>query len=155
MATSSASASIGEWSSSRASSATPSRSCDGHPWSVIRLDGDTYEATWVSLDALYPSLSAGGYVIIDDYLLIEEVKAAVEEFREQRGITAPIQGIDWVGVRWRKEEEPDPGLAEEATRTPEREGDGQDDARAARAYIPSERELELERELRQLRGEDG
>ncbi len=127
----------------------------GHPWSVIRLDGDTYEATWVSLEALYPSLSAGGYVIIDDYLLIKEVKVAVEEFREQRGITAPIQGIDWVGVRWRKEEEPDPGLADEATRTPEREGDGQDDARAARAYIPSERELELERELRQLRGEDG
>ncbi len=127
----------------------------GHPWSVIRLDGDTYEATWVSLEALYPSLSAGGYVIIDDYLLIKEVKVAVEEFREQRGITAPIQGIDWVGVRWRKEEEPDPGLVDEATRTPEREGDGQDDARAARAYIPSERELELERELRQLRGEDG
>ena len=125
----------------------------GHPWSVIRLDGDTYEAMWVSLEALYPSLSAGGYVVVDDYLLIKEVRAAVDEFREQRGITAPIQGIDWVGARWRKEEEPDPGLRGRGDPDPRAPGLRPDDARTARSYIPSERELELERELKQLRGE--
>ena len=31
----------------------------GRRWSVIRLDGDTYEATWVGLESLYPGLSAG------------------------------------------------------------------------------------------------
>ena len=40
----------------------------------IRLDGDTYEATWVGLDSLYPGLSAGGYLIIDDYGLIKECR---------------------------------------------------------------------------------
>ena len=26
----------------------------GRRWSVVRLDGDTYEATWVGLESLYP-----------------------------------------------------------------------------------------------------
>src|SRR4029077_257254 len=36
---------------------------------VLRLDGDMYQSTIEALDALYPKVSAGGYVIIDDYFL--------------------------------------------------------------------------------------
>ncbi len=34
---------------------------------VLRLDGDLYESTMDSLKALYPKLSKGGYLLIDDY----------------------------------------------------------------------------------------
>ena len=34
---------------------------------VLRLDGDLYESTIQALDGLYDKLSAGGFVIVDDY----------------------------------------------------------------------------------------
>src|SRR5882757_8401528 len=36
-------------------------------FSLIRLDGDLYESTMQALQSLYPRLSPGGFVIIDDY----------------------------------------------------------------------------------------
>ena len=124
----------------------------GHRWSVIRLDGDTYEATWVGLDSLYPSLSAGGYLIVDDYGLIKECRGAVDDYRREHGITAPIEKVDWNGVRWRREDEPEPSAL--STATPERRTSTPSSSRAgeaARTSIPTERELELERELSELR----
>jgi len=125
----------------------------GRRWSVVRLDGDTYEATWVGLESLYPGLSAGGYLIIDDYTLIKECRAAVEDFRGQHGITEPIEEADWNAVRWRRQDEPDPGAATGATAsravaTPSTARTG---ANSARVPIPTQRELELERELSVLR----
>jgi len=35
--------------------------------SLLRLDGDLYESTAVALEILYPRVSSGGVVIIDDY----------------------------------------------------------------------------------------
>jgi O-methyltransferase len=121
-------------------------------WSVVRLDGDTYEATWIGLESLYPGLSRGGYLIIDDYGLIPECRAAVEDFRRDQGITDPIAKADWNGVHWRREDEPDsappgvPSPRRRAVSTPHPPGG---DARRAR--IPTERELALERELSDLR----
>jgi hypothetical protein len=123
----------------------------GHRWSVIRLDGDTYEATWVGLESLYPSLSAGGYLAIDDYGLIRECQAAVDEFRREHGISEPIEQADWNGIRWRREDEPDPsalstdGAMQASTPSSARAG------KSSRSRIPTERELELERELGELR----
>ncbi|TQJ03197.1 TylF/MycF/NovP-related O-methyltransferase [Amycolatopsis cihanbeyliensis] len=68
---------------------------------VLRLDGDLYESTDVVLRHLYDRLSVGGYCIIDDYSLDPCVRA-VEDFRAERGITDPIEKIDWTGVYWRK-----------------------------------------------------
>jgi Macrocin-O-methyltransferase (TylF) len=122
-------------------------------WSVVRLDGDTYEATWVGLESLYPGLSAGGYLIIDDYVLIPECRAAVDDFRREYGITEPITKIDWNGIHWRREDEPD--LGAEARADSSRPVSTPSSARAreapARPHIPTERELELERELEALR----
>src|SRR5262249_23633343 len=81
----------------------------GGRWSVARLDGDTYEATWVGLDSLYSGLSPGGCLIVDDYGLIPECHAAVHDFRREHEITEPIERIDFNGIRWRKESAAEPG----------------------------------------------
>jgi O-methyltransferase len=70
-------------------------------WSVLRLDGDMYESTMVALESLYPSLSPGGFLIVDDFHL-DTCKKAVEDFRAGNDITEEIERIDWAGVYWRK-----------------------------------------------------
>jgi O-methyltransferase/8-demethyl-8-(2,3-dimethoxy-alpha-L-rhamnosyl)tetracenomycin-C 4'-O-methyltransferase len=71
-------------------------------FALIRLDGDLYESTYVALEALYPKLSSGGFVVIDDNSL-PPCALAVGDFRSRMGITAPIHQIDWTGIWWRKE----------------------------------------------------
>ncbi|GGS57789.1 methyltransferase MtfB [Actinokineospora fastidiosa] len=68
---------------------------------VLRLDGDLYESTLDALNPLYPKLSVGGYVIIDDYL-VPGCRAAVDEFRAEHGIDDPIERIDRWSVFWRR-----------------------------------------------------
>jgi O-methyltransferase len=71
---------------------------------LLRLDGDMYESTMDALSALYPKLSPGGYVIVDDYgnPNIPACRAAVTDYRDANGIEEEIQEIDWTGVYWRK-----------------------------------------------------
>jgi len=76
----------------------------GGNWALIRLDGDTYDATRVCLDTLYSGLAVGGHIVIDDYLLIDECKEAVTDFRAEHGITDEIVEIDWNAVRWQRSE---------------------------------------------------
>ena len=71
-------------------------------FSLIRLDGDMYESTWTALEELYPRLSPGGIVTIDDYSAISLCQRAVDEYRSRHGITAPLITIDWSAVLWRK-----------------------------------------------------
>lgn len=70
-------------------------------WSLIRVDGDLYESTMDTLTNLYPGLSPGGFVIIDDYAY-EPCRKAVEDYRTMHGIDDPIEEIDWTGVYWRR-----------------------------------------------------
>jgi O-methyltransferase len=71
---------------------------------VLRADADMYGSTMDILNALYPKVSAGGFVIIDDYSNwnIPGCKAAVDEYRAAHGIEDPIVEIDWTGVYWRR-----------------------------------------------------
>ncbi len=69
---------------------------------LLRLDGDLYESTMDGLTSLYDKVSDGGFVIVDDYGDLEPCRRAVDEFRTARGITDPIERIDWTGVYWRK-----------------------------------------------------
>jgi O-methyltransferase len=69
--------------------------------SVLRLDGDMYESTHQALAALYPKVSPGGFVIIDDYGVLPNCRLAVEDFRAAHEIHEPIVPIDWSGVYWR------------------------------------------------------
>jgi O-methyltransferase len=61
---------------------------------LLRLDGDLYESTRVSLEHLYPLVSPGGYVIVDDFNLSGARKAVIEYFKHSG--PAPIA--------WRKPE---------------------------------------------------
>jgi O-methyltransferase len=69
---------------------------------VMRLDGDLYESTVDALANLYPRLSPGGFVIIDDYLAIEGCRMAVDEYRASHGIVDEIVQVDWSCVYWRR-----------------------------------------------------
>ena len=69
---------------------------------ILRLDGDMYESTMEALVHLYDKVSAGGFVIVDDYGALPNCRAAVEDFRRERGIEDPVQPIDWTGVYWKK-----------------------------------------------------
>jgi len=88
----------------------------GRTWALIRLDGDMYESTWVTLESLYPGLARGGYLIVDDYGAVEQCKQAVDDFREAHGITAPLEEIDWTCVRWRRDDDPQLGSGGEPQR---------------------------------------
>jgi O-methyltransferase len=74
----------------------------GNRWSVVRIDGDMYESTIVALESLYPDLSFGGYVILDDYSRIPSSQSAVDDFRRENEIDTPLEDIDGTGVFWRK-----------------------------------------------------
>lgn len=72
---------------------------------VLRLDGDLYESTMDALVNLYPKLSMGGYVIIDDYGKIEACRKAVHDYREQHEITEKIFQTDrtkWTAAYWQR-----------------------------------------------------
>ena len=70
---------------------------------VLRLDGDMYELTWQALTSLYPKVSPGGFLIIDDYGAIPACQSAVDAYRAQFAIGEPLTEIDWTGVYWRKD----------------------------------------------------
>jgi hypothetical protein len=73
---------------------------------VLRLDGDLYESTMDALTALYPRLSIGGYLIVDDYNDIPACRQAVTDFRSALGISEEIVPVDWTGVYWKKTRAP-------------------------------------------------
>ncbi|MEJ1377303.1 MAG: TylF/MycF family methyltransferase [Candidatus Sedimenticola sp. (ex Thyasira tokunagai)] len=70
--------------------------------SILRLDGDMYESTIDALTHLYDKVSAGGYIVIDDYRVVEGCRQAVDDFRTQHGIEDAIVEIDGVGIFWQK-----------------------------------------------------
>jgi O-methyltransferase len=69
---------------------------------VIRLDGDMYESTMDGLTTLYPKLSLGGYLIVDDYGAVPACRQAVHDYREANGIDDEIRSVDWTAVYWRR-----------------------------------------------------
>jgi O-methyltransferase len=70
--------------------------------SVMRLDGDMYESTMDALISLYPKLSIGGFIIVDDYMNIAACRAAVDDYRTTNNITEEIQKVDWSAIYWKK-----------------------------------------------------
>jgi hypothetical protein len=55
------------------------------------------------LECLYPNLSPGGYLIVDDYGALKKCRAAVHDYRKAHGIEEEIHQIDWTGVFWQKQ----------------------------------------------------
>jgi hypothetical protein len=69
---------------------------------ILRIDADMYEATSLALHHLYPKLACGGYVIVDDYGVLQGCRRAVDDFRSRHGITEPVQPIDRAAVFWQR-----------------------------------------------------
>ena len=55
-----------------------------------------------ALGALYPKLSRGGYVIVDDYGAVPACRLAVHDYRNAHQITDEIRHIDWTGAFWQR-----------------------------------------------------
>lgn len=70
--------------------------------SLLRLDGDYYDSTRTVLDNMYPKLSEGGFIIIDDYGMPVGCRRAVDEYRATNGIDDPIVAANEQMVFWRK-----------------------------------------------------
>lgn len=124
----------------------------GRRWALIRLDGDSYDATWTTLEALYPGLAPGGYLVIDDYGALKECKEAVDEFRARYGIAEPLEQVDWTCARWRRGSAPHDAAAAghgggaglRAARRVRRA------ARAEQVTVPTIHEVMLRREKQEL-----
>lgn len=68
---------------------------------VLRLDGDLYESTRTALTHLYPKLSPGGFVIIDDFGL-PTCRQAVDDYRSAHDLDESMIDIDGMAVFWRR-----------------------------------------------------
>ena len=68
---------------------------------VLRMDGDLYESTIQTLEAMYEKVSPGGFVVVDDFAL-PPCASAVHDFRRAHSIKESILDIDGIGAYWRK-----------------------------------------------------
>ena len=66
--------------------------------SVLRLDTDWYESTKSAMEVLYPLLTSGGVLIIDDYGHWDGARKAVEEYFSTKPEKRPLlQYTDYTG----------------------------------------------------------
>jgi O-methyltransferase len=65
--------------------------------SLLRLDTDWYESTRHELEHLYPRLSAGGVLILDDYGHYEGARRAVDEYFDAHGGRPLLTRVDYTG----------------------------------------------------------
>jgi hypothetical protein len=70
---------------------------------VLRLDTDWYESTHHELVHLYPRLSEGGVLIVDDYGHWQGARRAVDEYFASDAAPILLSRIDYtgrMGVKW-------------------------------------------------------
>jgi O-methyltransferase len=68
---------------------------------ILRIDADMYDSTSLALYTLYPKVSKGGYVILDDYGVHVSCRLAIDEFREQVAVDDPLTTVDWTEAMWK------------------------------------------------------
>jgi len=64
---------------------------------VLQLDGDMYESTMDGIVNLYPKLSKGGFLIVDDWAAGKACQDAIIDYSAEYNITEEIIPIDWAG----------------------------------------------------------
>jgi len=64
---------------------------------LLRLDTDWYESTRHELAHLFPRVSRGGVVIIDDYGHWKGAKQAVDEYLREQKIKLLLNRVDYTG----------------------------------------------------------
>ncbi len=65
--------------------------------SLLRLDTDWYESTYHELVHLYPRLSVGGVLIIDDYGHWNGARKAVDQYLGENNLKLLLHRIDYTG----------------------------------------------------------
>lgn len=75
------------------------------PIALLHADGDWYESVRATLDNMYEGVSPGGYVVVDDYNVWSGARQAVDEFRKERHITAPLLQAE-ASAYWKKPSDP-------------------------------------------------
>jgi len=63
----------------------------------LRLDTDYFTSTMIELEVLYPKLSHGGVLIVDDYGHFEGVRNAVDDFFERSSQKPLLHRVDYTG----------------------------------------------------------
>jgi len=79
-------------------------------FAAVRLDGDTYWSTMEAIEVLYPRLSPGGFLVIDDFTDWDSCRDAIYDYRKKYGITENIflvphltENGEYIrGAYWRK-----------------------------------------------------
>ena len=64
---------------------------------LLRLDTDWYESTKIELETLYPLITKGGILIIDDYGHFEGAKRAVDDYFRKINQQPLLNRIDYTG----------------------------------------------------------
>jgi O-methyltransferase len=64
---------------------------------LLRLDTDWYESTKHEMEHLFPRISPGGILIIDDYGWWDGARQAVDEYIEANNIKIFLNRIDSTG----------------------------------------------------------
>ena len=80
------------------------------PVAVLHCDGDWYDSVLLTLEVMYPLVSPGGFVVIDDYGTFPGAQRATDEYRLRAGDSAPLRRIDHTGHYWRKGTAPSAAL---------------------------------------------
>ena len=68
------------------------------PIALLHLDTDFYSSTQHELIHLFPRLSKGGVLIIDDYGHFLGARQAVDEYFLQHNITMLMNRVDYTGI---------------------------------------------------------
>ena len=72
------------------------------PIAVLHCDSDWYDSVHVTLEHLYPLVSSGGYIAIDDYGAIPGTRRATDDYRRRVGDGSRLVRVDQTGRYWRK-----------------------------------------------------
>jgi O-methyltransferase len=72
------------------------------PIALLYCDGDWYDSVMLTLESLYPHVSPGGWIVIDDYGAVPGAGKATRDFRARVGDSAPLVEIDQTGRYWQK-----------------------------------------------------
>jgi hypothetical protein len=65
--------------------------------SLLRLDTDFYDSTRAEMEYLYPRLSPGGVIIVDDYGHWQRARIAVDEYLAANKIKLLLNRLDCTG----------------------------------------------------------
>jgi O-methyltransferase len=69
---------------------------------LLHCDSDWYESVRVTLENLYPLVSSGGVIVIDDYGGCPGAGQATRDFKAGVGDDAPLVSVDQTGCYWFK-----------------------------------------------------